>query len=353
MWDLDVAYHIFNIINATCYSVIFFIIFIGLLKTKAFGRNLLGTMTAIVFLSYAIDKTSHLFIEHIHTNLLVENIQILVDGITLIPAIGYLILWRRYGLIIRGADLITEAQNRLKERELEVNTMRELERLKDEFLAVASHELRTPFTVVKSYTQLLISRFNNKLEPETLKILQIINNQVNRMNGLIMRLLDFNRIQANRFELKLEPFNLVPLVKETVERLQVAVPNYRLELKYEAEQIPVLVDWVRLEQVIENLVTNAIKYSPEVHEIEIICRLEGDRACVLVKDYGIGIAEKDLPNLFERYYRTDTVREGNYYGLGLGLYISHEVVKACKGEIKVDSTLGKGSTFSVLLPLSG
>lgn len=353
MSNLDLIYHVFNFFIAFCYYIIFAIIFTGLIKEKAVGRNLLGTVTAGIFFTCGLGHTIHALSQHLHSDRLMASFQVFADGITIIPAISYVILRRRYGLIIRGADMISEFETRLKESQTEVKNMRELEKLKDEFLAIASHELKTPLTVIKSYTQLLNSHLNHNLEPASRKILLTMNEQVNRMNNLIVRLLDFNRIQAKRFELKIELCDFSRLLSDTIERLQVTIPTHKLNFCYqEFEQLLVRIDRTRFEQVIENLITNAVKYSPDAEKVDIFCYRQGNRLCLTVKDYGIGINSQDLPKLFERYYRANSVQKGQFAGLGLGLYISHEVIKACNGNITVEAEPGKGSIFKVEIPLA-
>lgn len=355
---LDILYHLFNFITATCYFIIFLIIFTGLIREKKFGRNQLGTVTSGIFFTCAAGHYVHTFTSHATYPVWSAGLQVVVDAWTVVPAIAYLILRHKYGFLILGPDMIQEYKARLAEKTNEVNLLRDVEQLKDDFLAMISHELRTPLTTIKGYAQLIMRRAsktdNNLLKDE----LEAINRQVDTMTGLIQMLLDVGRMQSGKFELSLRKLEIHSFLEQTIRQLQMTTQTHQLNLHFAKSDS---LHWIeadpeRLEQVVNNLVTNAIKYSPNAVNVDILLEerpgVNGQAGEILlqVQDYGEGIAEKDLPHIFDRFYRSPNVRNSNRQGLGLGLYICQQLVQAMGGEIKVSSQLGHGSNFTVSLP---
>lgn len=227
-------------------------------------------------------------------------------------------------------------------------------KVRDEFLSIASHELRTPLTPLKLQLQSLGRHLKAtevlESDERVMKIVESSDRQVNRLTSLIDDLLDVSRISAGKLSLNTERLRLSELVEEVI-------ANYRHQLK--EKKIPLEVDLdetlagefdrVRIEQVFINLLTNAAKYAPG-KPLTVSLKLEGDLACLLVRDQGAGISPADQRRIFERFERVKD--RDNVGGLGLGLYISRQIVEAHGGSISVESTPGTGSTFKVLLPLT-
>jgi len=216
---------------------------------------------------------------------------------------------------------------------------------KDEFMSIASHELKTPITSLKASLQ-VVERMvdkNEVLEP-VIPFVQKASKQVNKLTEIIHDLLDVTRMQAGKLELIKTDFNLTEIIKECADQYQSEDNRHKIQIDAD----PVLMvhaDRNRLDQVINNFLTNAIKYSPEGELVSIGAeKLENGAVKVYVTDYGIGIPDDKLENIFDRFYRVENTSK-NYSGIGLGLYISSEIIKRHNGQIGVNSTLGEGSTF--------
>ncbi|MBL4676662.1 MAG: CHASE3 domain-containing protein [Mucilaginibacter sp.] len=220
---------------------------------------------------------------------------------------------------------------------------------KDEFLSIASHELNTPLTTIKAFFQLLkqdidggskMGGFIGKAEK-----------QVDRLARLIDNLLDVSKINAGKMTYNLVEFDFNQLLRDVVESTQETAKNHYVELHAEGK-VMINGDPDRLEQVIINLVNNATKYSPNADKIIVRSEIDQRNVIVSVQDYGIGIAQEHLKDLFSRFYRVDNT-SARFQGLGLGLFISAEIIKRHGGSFWIESKVGEGSTFYFLLPLSG
>ncbi|HVT03428.1 MAG TPA: ATP-binding protein [Thermoanaerobaculia bacterium] len=226
----------------------------------------------------------------------------------------------------------------------------DLSRLKDEFLSIASHELRTPVTSIKGYTQLARTLIQENDLATSVEYLDVAIDQIDRMSRLILELLDVSRIETGRLEIRREPIEWRSLIRQVVERNHAAEPDRKfLEHLPEKTQI-VHGDRDRLEQVLGNLMENAIKYSSDGTEITVRVKDEGDRVVTSISDQGIGIPADELGQVFERFHRGRHVSSSNYGGLGLGLYIAKQIVERHGGVIWVESREGQGTTFSFRMP---
>lgn len=221
---------------------------------------------------------------------------------------------------------------------------------KDEFMSIASHELKTPITSLKGSLQILA-----KLSPKddgSRKVLPFIdraNKQTDKLIALVEELLDVTRIQAGKMLLNYSSFNLRDLVRESVNEVQLQCATHQINLECD-QDVRAHGDRTRLEQVMHNFLSNAIKYSPDASEVNVRCALSNGQVKVLVQDFGIGIAEEKKKYLFSRFYRVHDT-SSYFTGLGLGLYISAEIVRRHGGEVGVESREGEGSTFWFSLPL--
>ena len=225
---------------------------------------------------------------------------------------------------------------------------------RDEFLSVASHELRTPLSTLKLQTA-AVSRWLARTpmpehEPALAKNFAVIDRQVARLEKLMAELLDVSRLTSGRFELLRERVDLVPLVREVVDRFRSDHGQSTPELLFESDP-HVVGEWdpFRLDQVASNLVANAIRYG-EGKPVHVAVRGTGDAGCIVVRDEGIGIAADQKERIFERFERA--VSSSNYGGLGLGLWIVKQIVDAHAGTIDVESEPGRGALFTVTLPLA-
>ena len=253
------------------------------------------------------------------------------------------LLAERASLAIENARLYTEqveARHKLED----------LSRLKDEFLSIASHELRTPVTSIKGYTQLskmLIKEGDLNTSEE---YLDIALDQIDRMSRLILELLDVSRIETGRLEIRREPIPWANFVRDIVHHHHTSVSDRRFHLSVPEDGKIVVGDRDRLEQVLGNLLENAVKYSPDGSDITVTVEDKGDSFVTAVCDRGIGIPSDELAQVFERFHRGRHVSSTNYGGLGLGLYITKQISERHGGTIWVDSREGQGTTFYFALP---
>jgi two-component system, OmpR family, sensor kinase len=217
------------------------------------------------------------------------------------------------------------------------------------FTADASHELRTPTSVILAQSELALAK---QRSPEEYKeALQACYRAAKRMESLVDGLLTLARIDAGQLEIRDEPVDLRELVENAVAMLRPLADRKHIELKCDLHTVEVAGDAERLGRVVANLVTNALTYNREGGQVRLQLVSDEPNAVLTVSDTGIGIAEGDLPKIFERFYRADRARTGNGGGVGLGLAICHEIVRKHGGSIDVASTVGEGTSFTVRLPL--
>ena len=229
--------------------------------------------------------------------------------------------------------------------------LRRLERLRQEFVANVSHELKTPLSVIKACNETLLDGGADDPALRT-EFLRQIDEQADRLNNLILDLLSLARIESAAQALELLEVPVGEAVRACLERQQLRAEQRRQALTIEApaEEVIARTDPEALAHVLDNLVDNAVKYTPEGGTITAAWRLDGERAVIEVRDTGIGIPERDLPRVFERFYRVDKARSRELGGTGLGLSIVKHLVQLMRGEVEAASVVGKGSTFRVLLP---
>ena len=224
------------------------------------------------------------------------------------------------------------------------------EQRKDEFISMASHELRAPLTSLLGYTELLQMKSTQQGNQEALRALSKMVVQINRLSRLIADLLDLSKIQAGKLAFAEESVDVDALVGEVVESLQQSSTQHQISIEGSA-QGEIIGDKERLGQVLINLITNAMKYSPHAERIIIHLRRAQGTLTISVQDFGIGIPMDHQERIFERFYRVSTNREKHFPGSGIGLYISSEIIQHYGGRIWVESVEGQGSTFSFALPL--
>jgi PAS domain S-box-containing protein len=253
------------------------------------------------------------------------------------------LLAERASLAVENAKLYTEQVEARRKVE-------DLSRLKDEFLSIASHELRTPVTSIKGYTQLAKTLIReNDLETSE-EYLEIALDQIDRMSRLILELLDVSRIETGRLEMRRDTIDWPSFVREIVQHHHTSVSDRRFHLSVPEQSKEIVGDRDRLEQVLGNLLENAVKYSPEGSEIFVSVEDKGDHVVTSVCDRGIGIPSDELSQVFERFHRGRQVSSTNYGGLGLGLYITKQIIERHGGTIWVESKEGSGTTFYFSLP---
>ena len=224
--------------------------------------------------------------------------------------------------------------------------LRELDRQKDTFIGLASHELRTPLTSISGYLQIL-NRVNK--DDSCQKYIDKALLQVKKMSDLVNGLLEFSRIETGRMRLSKTEFELQELIDESVVSVFPMQGKHKIILERTANECVVYADRERIGQVLTGLLVNAIKYSPDRHEITLLLRPGKKTIKVGVKDEGVGIAAANLDQIFTRFYRSDETAP-HISGLGIGLYLAREIINRHQGKLWAESEPGKGSTFWLSLP---
>lgn len=244
-----------------------------------------------------------------------------------------------------------------------VEQLQELDRLKSQFLSMAAHELKTPLTSIYGYLQIAQRRAGRRLErgypseadwrrdgEADVQQWETLTQQTRRLGRLVDELLDVTRIQSGRLEFQSEPVDLAVLVAEVAGRMQLTTDRHELVVQASATGCTIAGDRDRLEQVLTNLLGNAIKYSPEGGPIVVSLSCAGEQAVVRVQDHGLGVPASEHEAIFGLFYRSPDARTRQAGGMGLGLYISREIVRRHGGDIWVESAPDGGSTFAFGIP---
>lgn len=227
----------------------------------------------------------------------------------------------------------------------DIEMQKDNERRKDEFLSIASHELKTPLTSIKAFNQLMKRTTD---ESRLTGFVQKSSDHILRLEKLISDLLDVSKINAGKLNYSMSPFSFSKMLRDSIESVQHMTSSHEIILESVAD-LAYTGDQFRLEQVMNNILTNAVKYSPDGRKIIVNSSIDQGNIVVSVQDFGIGIARADLDRLFDRYYRVDNTAM-RFEGLGLGLFISSEILKRHKGSFWIESEMGKGSVFYFMLP---
>jgi len=245
--------------------------------------------------------------------------------------------------IARDITEKVEIENQLKEY---TKKLKELNSAKDEFIGMASHELKTPLTSINAYLQLLDRTVQNK---QAKSFLAKTMHQVRKLSRLVSDLLDVSKIEVGKLQLNPAPFNVDDLIDEAIENVQHITASHKLIRENRLGDVQVSADRPRIEQVLINFLTNAIKYSPGRDRVLISADYKNSQLTVAVKDFGIGVPPEEAEKIFTRFYRVQELNP-TLAGLGIGLYISLEIIRRHHGKIWLESEPGKGSTFYFRIP---
>lgn len=233
----------------------------------------------------------------------------------------------------------------------EIERLTKLDKMKSEFVSNVSHELRTPLSIIKSYSEALL----NQVEPEDHqtreKFLSVIDDETDRLATIVSNLLDISRIESGKFDLHFSPFQLDELVASVLSVYQNSSKHINIATVFEENLPPIEADEDRIREVLINILSNAIKFSPKGGTITISIVTVEDLVCCSISDTGIGIPEDEIGRIFDKFYRVDSSDTKEIDGTGLGLSIVKHVMDAHQGGITVNSTPGKGSMFSLYLPI--
>lgn len=254
-------------------------------------------------------------------------------------------------LLAAQASRALENAERFAEERRTVERLAEVDRLKDEFLSMVSHDLRTPLTVIEGSISTLEFNWDRLEEDMRKKLTSVIGSNARHLSDIITKLLDLTRLEAGHFEARVEPVELGQILKATASRFEGLFSDHDLKVDVEGPLV-VEADRVLVERVVENLLSNAAKYTPAGTRVELSARMRDERSVVTVCDEGPGIPEEDLVRLGERFFRGAGATSGQR-GTGLGLAWVLEILKVLGSELKIESKLGHGSTFEFELPLVG
>ncbi len=232
----------------------------------------------------------------------------------------------------------------------DVTDRRQLDKQKDDFIGIVSHELKTPLTSIKAYAQLLEKNLiQNKNEKGSLYLTKMIE-QMERLAQLMASFVNVYKIQNGKLALHKTYFEIDELIETVITDFQYTAKSHTITYK-EKTRLTVYADKERITQVLINLISNAVKYSPNAEKIIVNSTIDHHKVVVSVQDFGLGIPKEEIGKIFDRFFRVKGKKEKNISGLGLGLFISLEIINMHKGKIWVDSIEGKGSTFHFSLPL--
>lgn len=271
-------------------------------------------------------------VEHYETQRMTKDGRILHVSITVSP------IRDSQGTIIGASKIARDITDRI-----------ENEKRRDEFVSTASHELKTPITSQKVFGELLQRLIDKHNYIELKPYIQKINNQTEKLTKLIEDLLELSRVQTDRLKMEYKYFSYKELVDEIVGIIQMTT-KHRLKVKGTVSK-KIKGDRERIGQVLTNLLTNAVKYSPGADKIEISLKQKNSEIITEVRDYGIGIAKEYQQKIFEQFFRVYDTDEKTFPGMGIGLFLSQEIVRRHNGTIRVKSIKGKGSTFYFSLPI--
>ena len=256
--------------------------------------------------------------------------------------------------ISRDVTAQIRAENTTTQQALQLRAQNEsllgLDRLKDEFVGLVSHELRTPLASILGYVEIL--REEGMDGPDAEQCAQVIERNAQRLLRLVGDLQLLSQIQSGKLAMEFRRADLAGIAAAAVEELRPEANRKHIDLALSATAIPILsVDLTRIAQLLANLLSNAVKFTPDGGKVELRLGMEGDQVVLAVADTGVGIPAADQERIFERFYRTAIARQQEIQGTGLGLTITRAIVAAHNGTITVESHEGRGSTFTVRLPL--
>ena len=222
---------------------------------------------------------------------------------------------------------------------------------KDEFISIASHELKTPLTIAQGYLDLAATMMKNKTDADLQLVIDKTHTALKRLNNIIGDFLDINKMQHGQLLLNYAPFDFYEILTETVDFTHRVYPHRILNIRGISGSLTVQGDGERMRHVFSNLLNNAIKYSPAGTPVEITVTLQNNQVQVAMKDDGIGIAPEDIPFIFNRYFRVKDIST-SHQGMGIGLFLSAAIIHRHNGKIWVESEKGKGSVFYFTVPLT-
>jgi signal transduction histidine kinase len=248
---------------------------------------------------------------------------------------------------------VEEENTRLAQQVARMKALEELSRLKSEFISIASHELRTPMTSILGFSELLLARSSPNVPNRFM--MSVIHDEAIRLSGLVDNLLDSSRIETGRLTVQLHPTDLGVLLPPLLKTLGGTAPKHTLLVELDPDARWVMADPARLQQILTNVIGNAIKYSPDGGRVvvaarsNLVAKSQENQVIVSVSEEGIGIPPEYLDRIFDQFQRVDSSETRTIRGTGLGLYVARHLVELHGGVMYVESEVGRGSTFSFTL----
>jgi len=241
---------------------------------------------------------------------------------------------------------LSEIQEKLLE---EIEFRKQAEHKKDEFISIASHELKTPLTSVKGYMQLLQRSLNKDDKTIAQNHLDKASIQLEKLNELIVDLLDISKIESGKLKFNMKLFCADNMVNNAIEMMQQSNPGFTINKLGKTDEM-IYGDEMRLEQVVINFISNAIKYAPGTNQVNVTVNIKDGKLYLAVKDFGIGIPKEQQHKIFDKFYRVEE-NSNRFNGLGIGLYICSEIINRHGGKVGVNSVLDEGSEFYFIIPI--
>ncbi len=248
--------------------------------------------------------------------------------------------------------LLVSNHTRLFSYAINLEKLKEVDQMKDTFISMASHELRSPLAAIQGYLELFKDKNDKLMDPESQHYLENITISIKRLASLINDMLEVSRLEGNRIPIEPTLIDTQKIIAESVEELKSSAIQKKLALIFNPLSVvpQAMADPERTKQIIINLISNAIKYTPK-GTVEIITKIEKQKIFITVSDTGMGISSEEQKNLFQKFYRIKNEETKNIIGTGLGLWITRELARKMNGDITVESMTGAGSRFTLILPL--
>jgi len=231
--------------------------------------------------------------------------------------------------------------------------LKEVDQMKDDFISIASHELKTPMAAIKGYLSMILEGVVGKIEPKTKEHIEKAFANVKRLDVLVNELLDVSRLEQGRTQFDMQPVDAATVISQVIDELRVKAEEKKLKITYQPLPEPrpkIFVDSDHLAQILDNLIGNAIKYTFK-GGIQIFHQVDQENLKIIIKDTGIGMSPEDRQHLFEKFYRIKNEKTMDIPGTGLGLWITRELVRRMNGKIYVDSMENVGSQFTIVFPI--
>lgn len=266
------------------------------------------------------------------------------------PVTGFHDRRERWVRVLGGFSIPEGSIHHLSGVIMDITEQKQNELRKNRFIGMVSHELKTPLTALKAYVQMLNVWAKKQKDNFTIGALSKVEKQIKKMAAMITGFLNLSGVESGMIHLDKQDFFLDELIREVIEETAFILAGGQISL-VEAGPLRVNADREKIEQVIINLLNNAVKYSAKIAPVEVYYTQAGDMVQVSIKDSGIGISQEDIARLFEPHYRVESKETQNIKGFGIGLYLCAEIIKRHQGKIWAESEPGKGSTFSFTLPL--